>query len=152
MHEPEMDEKEREEVSFEFHLSDVSKLFDSLKPTKNTSRRSDRFWCRGLEWSLSVEGRLEDQTKFLGFFLHCHNDDPQKWPCKVDGQFILFSNSSKNYMRRIQINFDGEKKTGRGYRKFIKYSELIHPKYGYTKDDKIVIGIKFQASPVIRGN
>ena len=85
----------RSEVSFKFELANVSKVYAINK----SLGYGDRFWCRGMQWSIYVKNNFEiNQFKPLGLFLRCHNDDPSKWSCHAVGKLILF-NSSKNHKR-----------------------------------------------------
>lgn len=137
----------RTEVLFKFELTGVSKFFE----VDANERHSELFWCRGLQWSLFVEPNLKrDRSKHLGLYLHCHNDDPVKWSCKVDCKLILFSNvsESQNCFDEFVNVFD--KKVSFGYSHFISYRELTDEKNGYIKDDKIVLGAELKAGPVVR--
>ena len=138
----------RASVSFKFELVDVSKFFEN----DFGKYQSDRFWCRGLQWSVYVKPHLkDDHSKYLDLFLHCHNDEPQSWSCRVDCELILYSNLSdgQNYVLKFAHNFN--KDTGFGYKYFISYRKLTDEKgAGYIKDDKIVLGVELKAEPVVR--
>lgn len=138
----------RAEASFKFELTDVSKFFES----NSVKYQSERFWCCGLQWSIYVKKHLKDDNlKYLDFFLHCHNDEPQPWYCRVECKLILFSSVSddQNYVLKFVHKFN--KDTGFGYQYFISQRKLTNEKRAcYLKDDKIVLGAELKAEPVVR--
>ena len=137
----------RVEASFE--LADVFKFFE----IESNKRRSDKFWCRGLKWSIGVGWKLkkEDNSKQLGVFLFCENDDQMKWSCKSNRKLILLNNlPEKKNLILGPISHTFDRKEGRGCDEFISYSELVDKKNGYIKDDKIVLGVELKAELVVR--
>ena len=138
----------RAEASFKFELAGVTKFFE----VQQNLLYSDRFWCRGLQWSLKVKRNLdENETKQLGVFLCCHCDDWLKWTCKTNFKLILFNNRSvkKNKTRKFyDFVFEAKLDSGVGY--FMSYSKLTDEKNGYIKDDRIVLGVELKAEPVTR--
>ena len=137
----------RPEVSFSFELAGVSKFFEVV----GSEHYSDRFWCRGLQWCLSVESHQKDSAKSLSFHLHCQNDDPKAWSCKADYEFIMFSKfpDKQNHVRKSSYIFN--RKKGWGFPSFVRYDVLTDEKRGYIQDDKILLGVELKAGPVIRG-
>lgn len=144
----------RREVSFQFEMLDVPKFFEA----NWNERHSGRFWCQSLQWSIKVKliqsddstkaTQGDNQTKHLGVYLFCHNDDQLKWSCKVNCKLILFSQLSpeKNRVRDLVHTYD--KKKGFGYRCFISYSELTDQANGYIQDGKAVVGVELKTEPV----
>ena len=148
-----------QEVLFKFELAGVSKFFKK----KNNGRHSDRFWCRGLQWSIYVSCNLKnDRSKHLGFYLWCHNDQMSNWSCTVHCKFILFSlndsddSDDSDYSDDESENLDDEldytfeKEGAEGYEYFISYSELTDKANGYIENDKIMLGVELKAELVIR--
>ena len=139
----------RAEASFKFELADVSKFFE----IESNKRCSDKFWCRGLQWSIKVQRKLkaEDGSKQLEVYLHSENDDQFEWSCKTNFKLILFNNlpEKKNLIYGPTLN-TFKLKSGFGFSNFISYSKLIDEKNGYIKDDKIVLGVELKVEPVFR--
>lgn len=137
----------RPEASFSFELANVSKFIQA----DGNQHRSDLFWCRGLQWRLSVWSVRRRRSKSLSFFLHCESDDPQISFCTVDFELILFSKSPSkpNYVRKDSHTFF--QKAGQGFMKFVSYRELTDEKKGFIQDDKITLGVEMKAGPVVRG-
>lgn len=139
----------RAEVLFRFELGDVGKFFE----TDTAKMFSERFFCRGLQWSILAQNNRKDvanaNTKHLGFYLHCHNDEPAKWSCKVKYQLILFARSPEKQKACRLIN-TWEKKTSFGSHFFISYIELMDKANGYVQDDKVLLGVGLEADPVVR--
>ena len=140
----------RSEASFEFELADVSKFFE----IENNRQYSDKFWCRGLQWSIYVQYDLKksDSSKQLGFYLRCENDDEENWWCEAKSKLFLFNNlpQKENYVRGPCSDIFEKKNRTWGYLSFISYSELTDEKNGYIKNDKIVLGVEMKAKPVVR--
>ena len=133
----------RSSASFKWELSNVSKFFE----VDDSLEFSNRFWCKGMQWSLYVKNnRKEDGSQHLGFFVRCHNDDPQPWSCQTNGKLILFG-SSKNQNKFWWIDhiFKNSQACGASY--LIGYPQM---KNGYIKNDKIVLGVELNAGPVVR--
>lgn len=140
----------RAEATVQFEVTDVYKFFEAAKTLR---RRSHRFWCRGLEWSLVVKSKSKDsfKSRSLGFYVLCENNDQKRWSCRVDYKLILFSKlSGKNLVRPSSFNFE-RKSQQRGFRSFVSYDELTNEENGYIADGKIFLGVEMKAGPVIRG-
>ena len=134
------------EISFKFELPKISKFFE----IDRNEMCSNRFWCRGLQWSLCVKHKLKDDgSKQLGFYLFSHNDEPTKWSCKVDFKLILFSKVPDN-QKNVGEACTFELQEGRGLKHFISYRELTDEANGYIENDKIVLGVEMVAGPVLR--
>lgn len=142
----------RPEVSFKFELDGVCKFFQAV----GNRRYSDLFWCAGLQWSLYAEHFQDAKNiSFLGFFLRCEHVDQVKWSCNAAFELILFSKSPPNLVRKTSRKFPGQKSENAepkwGYPLYLSYGELAEEKNEYIQHDKIVLGIKMKAGPVIRG-
>ena len=140
----------RAEATVQFEVTDVYKFFEAAKTLR---RRSHRFWCRGLEWSLVVKSKSKDcsKSRSLGFYVLCENNDQKRWSCRVDYKLILFSKlSGKNLVRPSSFTFE-RKSQQRGFRSFVSYDELTNEENGYIADGKILLGVEMKAGPVIRG-
>lgn len=141
-------ENQRNETSFKFQLPEVSKFF---KVDKN-EHISDRFWCRGVEWSLVAKAELHPKDgKYLGFFLNCHNEDWSGSSYKADYELVLLRSRPGE-----QFTGKGEKifhKAGaHGFRRFISYRELTDEKKSYVEDSKILLGINLKVEPLAGSN
>ena len=139
----------RAEASFKFELANVNEFFE----IDGNERYSDRFWCRGMQWSINVEvGSESSHDKCLSFYLNCHNDDQVEWSCKANYKLILFNNlpGEQNYIGKATTTF--HKEGDHGFYDYISYRELIDQKNGHVKNDKILLGVELKTEPVIRGN
>lgn len=137
------------EATFKFELTEVSKFFEAIPMAHD----SEKVWCRGFQWSIKAKCSLAgDGSKRLEIYLNSHNDDPQEWSCKVECKLTLFSHLSEtsNFVGYIRNTFD-RVSCSWGYAGFISHRELIDPKYGYIKNDKLVLGVELKAEPVVRG-
>lgn len=137
----------RSEATYKLELNNVTEFFES-----EGRMHSERFWCRGLMWSIKVNRKMtSDRSKQLGIYLHCHNDDPQRWSCKVDYSLILFSRLDKTKDNSVGLTYTFGNRASFGCSQFISYRELVDEKNGYIKDDQIVLGVEMKAGPVYRG-
>lgn len=145
----------RSEVSFKFELTGVSDFFKF-----NGNRRSNIFWCQGLQWSIGVNTEMHHNLKYLNVHLHCHNDEQLSWSCDTEFDLILFGDSAENpnLVRKTYHTF--QRREGFGFGCFIGELELLHRKLkaelSHIKNntrgtiDTIVLGVELKALPVVR--
>lgn len=136
----------RPEATVQFQLTGVSKFLE----TTGSKHVSDRFWCRGLLWSLYVQCNQIGARKSLGFYLQNENGDPKRWTCKVDIKMILINKlpDKPNLTRLISRNT--ERKASRGCPSFVSYDKLTDESNGYIQDDKILLRAELKVGPVNR--
>ena len=133
----------QERESFKFELAAVSRFFES-----GFRQPRERFWARGVQWSLEVK-RTEVGETHLGVFLKCHEASP-KWSCEVSYSLILFNHRSENLNRVKTFTKTFGRYLESGSPKFMSYAELIDERNGYIKNDKIVLGVVLKVGPMIR--
>lgn len=143
----------RSEASFQFELTGISRFLE----IDGNERCSKLFWCTNLQWSLYAKCSVHfDLSKHLGLYLYRHNDEPIKWPFKLDYKLILFNqltaeNSARHRVTAYSGTFEkNTKKRGFGLLRLISYTELIDPNNGFIKNDKVVLGVEMKAIPVVR--
>lgn len=136
----------RAETSFKFKLHHVARRF--FRDVKS-QKRSDKFWCRGVQWSIEVRRILINRFNYLGVYLTCHNKGQLKWSCEVNFKLILFTHlpETQNLTRDFVHTYTKPESFGDQY--FIRYPELIKKKNGYIKDDQIVLRIEMRAGPIV---
>ena len=134
--------------SFKFELADVSRFFEN----DGDELFSEKFWCRGLQWSLKAKSNLDANSRCLGFYLYCESDDSIEWSCKVNYKLLLFNNLPWKRDNELQATKTFKKSVSEfwGYPNFISYAELIDERNGYIRNDKVVLGVQLKAEPVIR--
>ena len=140
----------RAAVSFKFELDHVADLF-----AFGGNRRSNTFWCQGLQWSIAVSTKRFGVSNYLSVFLHCHNDERLNWSCYTEFDLILFSYSPEvpNMVGKSKRTF--YRSDSFGYPYYISYFDMLLSgtsvgKIGYIKNDKIVVGVELKAQPVAR--
>lgn len=135
----------RAEVSFKFKIAGVAKFFE----IDGNERTSERFWCRGMQWSLNAECKLkEDQSKYLALYLFCHDNPALKANCRM----ILFDMSEDPDRQDGYLEFEHDfvDNTGIGEAYFISYLDLIDEANGYLMDDTIVLGVELETEQLVR--
>ena len=135
------------DASFKFGLTGVSRFFETV----GNNLYSERFWCRGMQWSLNVQWfQGSNQLKYLSLYLCCHNNETAGWFCKSNFKLTLFHSTVKyrNFVEKLDNIF--KKESICGYADFIEYTKLTDEKNGYIKNDKIMLGVELKAGPVVR--
>lgn len=97
-----------------------------------------------LQWNMLV-GKYNLNQVFrqetFGVFLECDKSLLTGRKCKVKATFILVNHAGlKNRTKTISHTYT-EQAYYRGEKYFISFNELIDPRYGYVKDNEIVVEI-----------
>lgn len=134
-------------VLFRFEVDNISSFLDSRDSRER--KESERFWCRGIQWSIRVNFVSEiEGLKNLAIFLVCHSGVRTYWSCKVYYKVTLISDLSFQPNLSCEFLRTFQQEQYYGFPNFISCAELTDKEKGFINDDKIIVEVELKAGPV----
>ncbi|XP_070580003.1 ubiquitin carboxyl-terminal hydrolase 7-like [Ptychodera flava] len=141
--EPMEEDESRSEATFQFKISNFSKLRDTLL--------SPPYMIRNLPWKIMAMARQSQSAdrpvKTLGFFLQCNAEsESTSWSCngQAELRMLNWKEDGEPFVRRIQHLFYS-KENDWGFSHFMSWSDILDPEKGYCKDDTIILEVNVVA-------
>lgn len=127
------------------------KIVDLLN--QNRTNYSPIFYCRNLRWYVSLQREKEFAVDYIGCYLHCYNKpDFANW--SVEASFVLTLLAQSPGIRDECFRGNRLFKRGNdeswGCSNFIGLIDLLEPKNGFIKDQKIKLKVDLETDKIIR--
>ena len=139
----------RSEATFVYELKNATGILKSEK--KHICDRN--FYCRGIEWTLMLDFKANEQTKFLSLYLCTLNGRPSNW--QIKGSYEIKILNQLGHEDRVENGtaiFKSSKFSsdyGWGYPEFVRLTELADLSKGLLKNDLIVFEVKLKADRLV---
>ena len=139
----------RSSATFNYELKNVASFLES--GTRHNADR--RFYCRGIEWTLLLDIKVDKQTKFLSVYLSTQDNQASNWQIKGDYEIKILNQLGHEDRIKSDTAIFKSSKFSRdfawGYVEFAKLEELTDPSKGFLKNDTILFEVNLKADRML---